>query len=341
MKISTAPFIIAEMSGNHNQSLERALALVDAAANAGADAVKLQTYKADTITLNVDNEYFRINDKDSLWKGRNLYDLYDEAHTPWEWHEAIFRRAKELNIIVFSSPFDETAVDFLEELDCPIYKIASFEIVHLPLIAKVAATGKPMIFSTGMSNLDEINTAYNTAKEHGAKDITILKCTSSYPADSSDANLVTIVDLAKRFPDCRVGLSDHTTGIGVAVAAVSYGATVIEKHFTLDRNDGGVDSAFSLEPSELRDLVIETKKAYKARGEVSYVRTSKEEKSLIFRPSIWITKDLKAGDILTKDSLIIRRPSYGINPGKLNDILGKKLKADLKFGEPLTDDNLE
>ena len=323
------------MSGNHNQSLDRALKIVEEAAKAGADAIKLQTYRADTITLKADNKYFRINDENSLWNGRNLYELYEEAHTPWDWQEKIFKKAKDLGIIAFSSPFDETAVDFLESINCPIYKIASFEIVHLPLIKKVAKTKKPMIFSTGMANLEEIELAYQTAKENGANDITILKCTSSYPADSSDANLATITDLQKRFPDCKVGLSDHTHGIGVSVASVAYGATVIEKHFTLNRADGGVDSEFSLEPDELKNLVIESKKAYKAKGEISYKRSKKEENSLIFRPSIWALKDIKAGEIFSKDNIIIRRPGYGLEPQYYEKIIGKKAENYIKFGEPL------
>jgi len=330
-----SPFIIAEMSGNHNQSLDRALKIVEEAAKAGADAIKLQTYRADTMTLNFDSEYFRINDKNSLWNGRNLYDLYEEAHTPWDWQEKIFQKAKELGIIAFSSPFDETAVDFLESINCPIYKIASFEIVHLPLIKKVAKTKKPMIFSTGMASLEEIELAYKTAKENGASDITILKCTSSYPADASDANLATITDLQKRFPDCKVGLSDHTHGIGVSVASVAYGATVIEKHFTLNRADGGVDSAFSLEPEELKNLVIESKKAYKAKGKISYKRSKKEENSLIFRPSIWASRDIKSGEKFSKDNIIVRRPGYGLGPKYYEEIIDKKIKKDIKFGEPL------
>ncbi len=329
------PFIIAEMSGNHNKSLERALNIVEAAAMAGADAIKLQTYRADTITLNVDNEYFRINDENNLWDGKNLYELYEKAYTPWEWQETIFQKAKELGIIAFSSPFDETAVDFLESIHCPIYKIASFEIIHLPLIKKVAQTKKPMIISTGMASLAEIKEAYNTAKSNGAADITLLKCTSNYPADASDANLTTIKDLQEKFLDCEVGLSDHTQGIGVAVASVGYGATVIEKHFTLKRSDGGVDSAFSIEPEELKNLVKETKKAYKAKGSVSYQRSEKEENSMIFRPSIWVNKDLKAGDVLSKNNIFIRRPANGLSPKYYDEIIGKKVKTDIKYGEPL------
>ena len=251
----TAPFIIAEMSGNHNQSLDRALAIIDAASKAGAHAVKLQTYTADTITLDVNEGEFFINDEKSLWKGKSLHDLYKLAHTPWEWHEPIMKRAHELGMLCFSTPFDESAVDFLEKLKVPAYKIASFENVHLPLIRKVAATGKPMIISTGMATLAEIDDAVHTAREAGCRDLVLLKCTSTYPATPEHSNVLTVPHLRAIF-GCEVGLSDHTMGVGASVAAVAHGATVIEKHFTLSRTDGGVDSSFSLEPDELHALVI-------------------------------------------------------------------------------------
>lgn len=263
------PFIIAEMSGNHNQSLDRALAIVSAAAKAGAHAIKLQTYTADTMTIDLKEEEFFISDKDSLWFGNSLYDLYKTAYTPWEWHLPIIEHAKKLGLLCFSTPFDETAVDFLEELDVPAYKVASFENIHLPLIKKIAETGKPMIISLGMASVAQIYDAVSTAKKFGCKDLALMKCTSTYPATPENSNVLTIPHLREMF-DCEVGLSDHTMGIGAAVAAVAHGATLIEKHFTLDRSDGGPDSTFSLEPSELRNLVIESKRAWQSLGKVSY-----------------------------------------------------------------------
>lgn len=272
----TPPLIIAEMSGNHNHSLERALQIVDAAASSGAHALKLQTYTADTMTLDLAEGEFLVTDPDSLWSGRSLYDLYAEAHTPWEWHQPIFERCKELGLICFSTPFDATSVDFLESLDMPAYKIASFENTDIPLIRKVAATGKPIIMSTGMASLAELDEAVTAAREAGCKDLVLLKCTSSYPANPANSNILTIPHLRDMF-DCEVGLSDHTMGVGVSVASVALGATVIEKHFTLSRADGGVDSAFSLEPREMEALVYETERAWQSLGKVSYGPTDKEK----------------------------------------------------------------
>jgi len=333
------PFIVAEMSGNHNQSLERALQIVEAAAKAGVHAIKLQTYTPDTMTIDVTNGDFLIEDSDSLWKGKNIYELYKEAYTPWEWHEPIFKRCKELGLMAFSTPFDETAVDFLEELDVPSYKIASFEITDLPLIRKVASTGKPMIISTGMATVAEIDEAVRTAKEAGCSDIILLKCTSSYPASPADSNLMTIPHLKQLF-GCPVGLSDHTLGIGVAVASVALGAVLIEKHFTLSRADGGVDAAFSLEPEEMRMLVEETKRAWQALGTVRYGPTESEEKSLKFRRSIYIVKDLKAGDVLSPENIRIIRPGYGLSPKYYDVVLGRRVREDVRKGTPLSWDKL-
>lgn len=328
------PLIIAEMSGNHNQSLERALQIVEAAAEAGAHCLKLQTYTADTITLNIDRDEFLIQDPQNLWKGNSLYKLYDQAHTPWKWHEAIMKRANELGMICFSSPFDETAVDFLENLNVPAYKIASFENNHLPLIKKVAQTGKPMIISTGMATLTELEDAVTTARENGCKELILLKCTSSYPANPFNTNLKTIPHLKNLF-NCQVGLSDHTMGIGVAVGAISLGATVIEKHFTLNREDGGVDSIFSLEPSEFRALVTDTERAWQALGSVSYGPTEEEKKSLQYRRSLYIGQDMKAGDNLTPINLRCVRPGLGIAPKFYDAILGKTVKQNVTKGTPV------
>jgi pseudaminic acid synthase len=329
------PFIIAEMSGNHNQSLERALAIVEAAAETGADALKIQTYTADTMTLNIENPDFTIGDKESLWQGESLYKLYQKAYTPWEWHKPIFDRARELGMIPFSTPFDETAVDFLEELDVPMYKIASFENNDLPLIKKVASTGKPMIISTGMATVAELDETVRVARESGCKDIILLKCTSTYPASPENSNITTIPHMRELF-DCQVGLSDHTLGTGVAVASVALGATVIEKHFTWSRAEGGVDSAFSMEPKEMKSLVIETERAWYALGKVTYGPTDAEKASMKFRRSIYITKDLKAGDELTKENIRIIRPGYGLKPKYYDQLIGKKVKVDIKAGTPVT-----
>jgi len=331
--INHPPFIIAEMSGNHNQSLERALEIVEAAAKSGAHALKIQTYTADTMTLDSDQKDFAIDDKESLWTGNNLYKLYQQAYTPWEWHKPIFDRCRELGLIPFSTPFDETAVDFLEQLNTPFYKIASFENNYIPLIKKVAATGKPMIISTGMATIAELDETVRAAREAGCDDIILLKCTSTYPATPENTNIVTIPHMRELF-NCQVGLSDHTMGTGVAVASIALGATVIEKHFTLSRADGGVDSAFSMEPDEMCSLVGETKNAWQALGAVTYGPTEKEKNSLKFRRSLYITKDLKQGDVLTKDNLRVIRPGYGLAPKYYEQFLGKKVARDVKAGTP-------
>jgi N-acetylneuraminate synthase len=329
------PFIIAEMSGNHNQSLERALEIVDAAAASGVHAMKLQTYTAATMTLDISEGEFYIEDPHSLWNGRTLYDLYQEAHTPWEWHKPIFDRCRERGIICLSTPFDDTAVEFLESLHVPCYKIASFENTDLPLIRKVAATGKPLIISTGMATVAELDESIRTAREAGCNDLILLKCTSTYPASPENTNILTIPHLRKLF-GCEVGLSDHCMGVGVSVAAVALGATVIEKHFTLCRADGGVDSSFSLEPEEMKSLVIETERAWRALGQVSYGPTEKELKSLVFRRSLYVVQDMKAGDVFTLENVRAIRPGYGLPPKYLDTILGKKTVVDVKRGTPLS-----
>ncbi len=328
------PFVIAEMSGNHNQSLDRALAIVDAAAQAGAQALKLQTYTADTMTLAISEGEFFISDEQSLWKGRSLHDLYTLAYTPWEWHAPIMQRARDLGMVCFSTPFDETAVDFLESLDVPAYKIASFENVHLPLIRKVAATGKPLIISTGMATIAELDDAVRAARGAGCRDLVLLKCTSTYPATPENSNVVTIPHLRALF-GCEVGLSDHTMGVGVSVAAVAHGATVIEKHFTLRRADGGVDSTFSLESDELRALVVETERAWQSLGHVAYGPGEAEKASLIFRRSLYIAQDLRAGDIITRDNLRCVRPGLGLLPKYYETLLGRRVNQDVKKGTPM------
>lgn len=330
-----APFIIAEMSGNHNQSLDRALELVEAAAKAGAHALKLQTYTADTMTLNCNKPGFVIEDPESIWSGSQLYQLYDEAHTPWDWHKPIFDRARALGMIPFSTPFDHTAVDFLESLDVDCYKIASFENTDIPLIQKVARTRKPMIISTGMATVAELHRSVTAARDAGCENLVLLKCTSTYPATPANSNLATIPHMRDLF-DCQVGLSDHTMGTGVSVASVVFGATVIEKHFTLARADGGVDSSFSLEPEELRQLVEETERAWQSIGKINYGATQAEKKSLQFRRSLYITKDLKAGDVLTDQNVRAIRPGFGLPPEYLNEVLGMPLKRDVEMGTPLT-----
>ena len=334
------PFIIAEMSGNHNQSIDRALAIIDAAAKAGVDAVKIQTYTADTMTLDINEREFFIADKNSLWKGESLYSLYQKAYTPWEWHEAIFKRCEEWGIIGFSTPFDFTAVDFLEELHVPCYKIASFENVDLPLIKKVAKTGKPIIASTGMTTVAEIDDLVTTARNNGCSDLTLLKCTSSYPATPEGTNLMTIPHMKELF-HCRVGLSDHTLGIGAAVASIALGGTVIEKHFTLSRAEGGVDSAFSLEPDEMALLVRECNTAWQALGHISYEVAEQEKKSLQFRRSLYIVEDLKKGDILTEKNVRSIRPGLGLSPKYYDVVLGKRVKCDVKRGTGLSWDLIE
>ena len=327
------PYLIAEMSGNHNQSLDRALEIVDAAAEAGADAIKLQTYTADTMTLNLREPGFVIDDPKSLWHGRQLYDLYNEAHTPWDWHKPIMDRASTLGMACFSSPFDATAVDFLEELGVPAYKIASFEIVDIPLIEKVAATGKPMIISTGMANVAEIGEAINAARGAGATDIVLLKCTSTYPATPENSNIATIPNLAETF-DCAAGLSDHTLGTGVAVASVAMGAVLIEKHFTLSRKDGGVDSTFSMEPAEFCQLREESDRAWQSVGTVTYGTSLAEANSRAFRRSLYIAADMKAGDELDRNNLRAVRPGFGLPPKFLETLLGQRIARDMSAGTP-------
>jgi pseudaminic acid synthase len=329
--INHKPFIIAEMSGNHNNDLERAMKLVDAAAEAGVDALKIQTATPDGLTLDLDSKDFSINDKDSLWDGRTLYNLYQEAVTPWEWHKVIFDRCKELGMIAFSSPFELKAVEFLEELDVPCYKIASFELLDLPLIKKVASTGKPIIMSTGMASVTEIEDAVTAAKSVGNNQIILLKCTSSYPASPKDTNLKTIAHLREMF-GLEVGLSDHTMGVAAPCASVAFGATVIEKHFTLSRAEGGVDSTFSLEPAELKLLVVETERAWQALGTVSYGQGSAESKSTTFRRSLYICEDIKEGAILTPDNLRIIRPGFGLEPKYYDVLIGRKVNQAIKKG---------
>lgn len=333
------PFIIAEMSGNHNQSLDRALAIVDAAAKAGAHALKLQTYTADTMTIDCDAEGFRIDDPNSLWAGRKLHSLYDEAHTPWAWHQPIMERCAEHGMLCFSTPFDETAVDFLQSLNVPCFKVASFENTDLPLIRKIAATGKPMIISTGMASVAELDESVRAAREAGCEQLVLLKCTSTYPATPSNSNVRTIPHLRQLF-GCEVGLSDHTMGVGAAVAAVALGASVIEKHFTLCRADGGVDSAFSLEPEEMQSLVVETERAWQALGGVSYGAGKAEQKSLAFRRSLYVVEDVPAGGTLTAQNVRAIRPGFGLPPKYLEMVLGKTAKRALKRGTPVSWDLL-
>ena len=329
-----APYVIAEMSGNHNRSLDRALAIIDAIADAGAHAVKLQTYTADTMTLDLREGAFVIDDPKSLWHGRSLHDLYAEAHTPWDWHPALFERARERGIACFSSPFDDTAVDLLEGLDAPAYKVASFENTDVALLRRVARTGRPVIVSTGMANLAEMHQAVATIRAEGNDQIVLLKCTSTYPADPGDSHLRTIPHLREAF-GVQVGLSDHTLGIGVPLAAVALGATVIEKHVTLDRSEGGVDAAFSLEPHELRALVDETARAHASLGEVLYGASAAEQGSLQFRRSLYVTRDVVAGEALTRANVRAIRPGYGLPVADLERVLGMAVTRDVARGTPL------
>ena len=334
ISLDAQPLVIAEMSGNHNQSLDSGLKIVEAAAKAGVQALKLQTYTPDTITLDVSDGDFLIEDSDSLWHGRNLYDLYQEAHTPWEWHAPIMKRAEELGLACFSTPFDETAVDFLEDLNVPAYKIASFENVHLPLIRKVASTGKPLLMSTGMATLAEIDSAVRVAREAGCSDLVLLKCTSAYPATPEHSNVLTIPHLRTLF-GCEVGLSDHTMGVGAAISAVAHGATVIEKHFTLARSDGGVDSAFSLEPHEMHSLVIEAERAWQSLGKVTYGPSEADLDSIALRRSIYISEDVKAGEVLTTENLRCVRPGMGLLPKYFDVLLGRRVNRDITKGTPM------
>lgn len=329
------PFVIAEMSGNHNQSLARALEIVEAAAATGVHALKIQTYTPDTMTLDINEREFHISDAKSLWNGQSLYQLYGEAYTPWEWHEAIFKRARELGMIPFSTPFDDTAVDFLESLNVDCYKIASFENTDLPLIRRVAATGKPLIISTGMASIAELDDTVRAARAAGCKDLILLKCTSTYPATAENTNILTIPHMRELF-GCEVGLSDHTMGVGVSVASVALGATVIEKHFTLARSDGGVDSSFSMEPSEMMQLVLETERAWQALGAVSYGATEAEKKSLQFRRSLYVVEEMKAGEEFTRTNVRAIRPGQGLPTKYLDVVLGKRAAVDVPRGTALS-----
>jgi N-acetylneuraminate synthase len=329
------PFVIAEMSGNHNHSLDRALAIVDAAANCGVQALKLQTYTADTMTIDIDDKEFFIDDPKSLWQGKSLYKLYQQAYTPWEWHKPIFDRCRERGIIGFSTPFDVSAVDFLESLNVPCYKIASFEMTDLPLIRKVAETKKPMIISTGMATIAEIDETVRAAREAGCQDIILLKCTSTYPASPENSNLVTLPHMSALF-NCQVGVSDHTMGTGVAITGVALGATVLEKHFTLSRADGGVDSAFSMEPAEMTTLLVEAERAWQALGQVSYGPSEVEKPSLKHRRSLYIVKDMKAGEVFTSNNVKAIRPGLGLPPKYYDIILGKSSRCDIVKGTPVS-----
>jgi pseudaminic acid synthase len=328
------PLVIAELSGNHNQSLERALEIVEQAAKAGAHALKLQTYTADTMTLDIQEGDFFIEDAKSLWNKTSLYQLYQKAFTPWEWHVPIFKRCKDLGMLAFSTPFDPTAVDFLESLNVPLYKIASFENTDLPLIRKVSSTGKPVIMSTGMATIAELDESVRAAREAGCRDLILLKCASAYPALPENANLLTIPHLRNLF-DCQVGLSDHTLGIGVSIASVALGATVLERHLTLSREDGGVDSAFSLEPQEVAQLVTESTRAWKALGAIHYGPTAEEKPALRFRRSLYVTKDMKAGEQFTDDNLRTIRPGFGLPPKYYSTVLGKRITQAAKRGTPV------
>ena len=331
------PFIIAEMSGNHNGSIARALELVDAAADSGADAVKLQTYTADTLTLNIKSDEFVISDENSLWCGKSLYELYSEASTPWEWHSEIMAHASKRGLICFSSPFDNSAVDFLESLGVSAYKIASAEIIDHGLITRVAETGKPIIISTGMATLNEISEAVAVAHAAGNQNIALLQCTASYPASPKNSNILTIPNMREIF-NCEVGLSDHTMGVGAAVGAVALGATIVEKHFTLRRSDGGIDSAFSLEPNELEQLVVETERVSQALGSVFYGPTKSEMAGLMFRRSLYVCEDIKVGEEFSELNVRSIRPGFGLHPKYLKTVLGRNAKCNLTKGTPLSFD---
>ena len=332
-------FIIAELSANHKGDLNVAIETIKAAKRTGADAVKLQTYTADTITLDVKNKYFEIN-QGTVWDGRYLYDLYKEAYTPWEWHEELFKVAKDEGLVCFSSPFDNTAVDLLENLGNPIYKVASFEITDIPLISYMASKGKPMIISTGIASLEDIELAIKTCKEQGNNDITILKCTSQYPAKPEDANLLTIPDIAKRF-DVKAGLSDHTLGIEAPVVAVTLGAKVIEKHLILDKSIGGPDAHFSLDEKEFKAMVDAVRNAEKMMGKVDYELSPAKLNSRTFSRSLFVVKDINKGELITKDNIRSIRPNHGIPPKYFNEILGKKVNRKLIKGTPLSFDDIK
>jgi N-acetylneuraminate synthase len=333
--LDAQPFIIAELSGNHNGSLDRALAIVDAVAASGAQALKLQTYTADTMTLDLSRDEFFIADPDSPWQGKSLYALYQEAHTPWEWHEPIFRRARSQGLLAFSSPFDATAVDFLEELDVPAFKVASFENTDIPLIQRVSSTGKPVIISTGLASEEEVDEAVQAARAAGCRDLILLKCTSNYPASPAASNLKTLPYLRSKF-GCEVGVSDHTLGTAAAVGSIGLGATIIEKHVTLSRADGGVDSGFSLEPHELRQLVGDTRIAWQAAGQVRLGPTAEERKSLVFRRSLYVCEDLNPGDELTQKNLRAIRPGLGLSPKYMAQVLGARVTRAVVRGTPLS-----
>jgi len=335
ISLEDKPFIIAEMSGNHNQSLDRAKEIIRIAAETGAHAVKLQTYTADTMTINHRGGLFDITDKNSLWYGRNLYELYEEAHTPWEWHKPLFDYANELGLIAFSTPFDETAVDFLETLNAPCYKVASFENTDHPLLKRIARTGKPVIMSTGVANLSDIVESVQVLRDNGSREIVLLKCTSTYPATPENTNLVTIPALQQIFPDCIIGLSDHTMGIGASLASVALGARVIEKHFTTNRADGGVDSAFSMEPAEMKALVIESERAFLALGGVQLTVQKAEEKNKIFKRSIYVVKGIQKGEVFTKENIRVIRPGDGLQPKFYENLIGVAAKKSLQRGSPL------
>jgi N-acetylneuraminate synthase len=333
-----APYIIAELSANHNGKLETALRIVEEAKAAGADAVKLQTYTPDTITLNSDAEEFRI--RGGLWDGRTLYDLYREAHMPWDWHKHLFAHARKLDITIFSSPFDRTAVDLLEDLNAPAYKIASFEAVDLPLIKYAASTGKPLIISTGMADAEEIQEAIDAARAGGCRELVVLHCVSGYPAPAGDYNLRTLSDMTSRF-GVVTGLSDHTIDNTTAIASVALGACVIEKHFTLDRNGGGPDDSFSLEPPELRALCTQARTAWEALGGVNYARKSSEQGNVKFRRSLYFVKNLKKGSVITEDAVRSVRPGFGIAPKYFEHLIGKTLMRDVSHGTPVSMQDLE
>lgn len=337
---SAKPFIIAEMSGNHNHSLERALQIVEAAADAGVDALKIQTYTADTMTIDSQLPEFIIQDENNLWKGQSLYQLYQKAYTPWEWHAEIFNKCRDLGIVGFSTPFDITAVDFLETLNVPCYKIASFENTDHILLKKIASTGKPVIISMGMATLEEISETVSLLRENGSSSIALLKCTSSYPALPSESNIVTIKDLYEKFSSCAVGLSDHTIGIGVAIASIALGGSIVEKHFTLDRASGGVDAAFSAEPKELKLLVEECKKAWLSLGKVSYGPTDRERPSLKYRRSLYFTRDLKKGEKISSMNVRSIRPAFGLSTKHYDSIIGRCVVKDVEKGTPVSWDLL-